>query len=100
MGIAERKEREKLQRRLDIINAAEEIFFDKGFDNATMDDIAAKAELSKGTLYLYFNSKEELYKEMAIKGQKILYNLFSDAITNEPNGLCRVRGIGKSFVHI
>lgn len=98
MGIAERKEREKLQRKTTIIEAAEKVFFAKGFDNTTMDDIAEEAELSKGTLYLYFNSKEELYKEMAIKGLKILNSLFENAIKNEPDGLCKVRGLGKAFV--
>ena len=56
MGIAERKEREKLQRRNDIIDAAERLFFQHGFETPTMDDVAREAELSKGTLYLYFKS--------------------------------------------
>jgi TetR/AcrR family transcriptional regulator len=50
MGITERKEREKEQRRNAIIDAAEKIFFTKGMDNSTMDDVAEEAELSKGTL--------------------------------------------------
>ena len=61
MGITERKEREKLQRREDILNAAERVFFSKGHKNSTMDDVAEEAELSKGTLYLYFKSKEGFY---------------------------------------
>ncbi len=61
MGILERKEKEKQQRRDDILGAAKEVFFSKGLMSATMDEIAEKAELSKGTLYLYFASKEELY---------------------------------------
>jgi hypothetical protein len=60
MGVAERKEREKQQRRNDIIDAAEKLFFAKGHDNTTVDDIAKEAELSKGTVYLYFSSKEDL----------------------------------------
>ena len=40
MGIAERKERERLQRRQEIIQAAEEVFFSEGFEKSTMDDIA------------------------------------------------------------
>ena len=43
MGIAERKEREKQQRREEIIQAAEEVFFAEGFDKSTMDDIAEQA---------------------------------------------------------
>ena len=64
MGITERKEREKLQRKNDIIKSAEKIFFKKGFTETTMDDIANDAELSKGTLYLYFKNKNVLLFEI------------------------------------
>jgi len=60
MGVVERKEREKELRRESIIDAAERIFFNKGFEHATMNDVAEDAELSKGALYLYFHSKNEL----------------------------------------
>ncbi len=85
MGIKERKEREKEERREEIINAAEGIFFAKGLALATMDEIAQKAELSKGTLYVYYKSKEDLYLASAVRGVEILYNLFKTAIsTGEP----------------
>lgn len=48
------------QRKSQILNAAEDIFTKMGFDEARMDDIAKKTELSKGTLYLYFKSKNDL----------------------------------------
>jgi len=43
-----------------IINAAEDVFTKKGFNEARMDDIADETGLSKGTLYLYFKSKDDL----------------------------------------
>lgn len=55
-----RREREKLAHRLDIINAATRVFAKKGFHSATLDEIAQEAEFSKGALYLYFSSKEDL----------------------------------------
>lgn len=55
-----RREREKSKRRQAIIEAAEKVFFTKGLDKSTMDDIAAKCELSKGLLYFYFKNKEAL----------------------------------------
>ena len=67
MGISERKEREKEQRRKDIIDSAEKVFFEKGLNNSTMDEVAKQAELSKGTLYLYFKSKEEIHFEIRKK---------------------------------
>jgi len=75
LGIAERKEREKEQRRKEIISAAEKVFFKKGVENATMDDVAQQAELSKATLYLYFNSKEEIYSAIFSKSQEALFKM-------------------------
>lgn len=60
MGTHERKEREREHRREDILDAAQHVFFEKGLPTATMDEIAEIAELSKGTLYLYYKSKEDL----------------------------------------
>ncbi|MDD2920715.1 MAG: TetR/AcrR family transcriptional regulator [Anaerolineales bacterium] len=48
------------ERKNQIINAAEGIFRKKGFEEARMDDIAEETGLSKGTLYLYFKSKDDL----------------------------------------
>jgi len=48
------------ERKIQIINAAEDVFTKKGFDEARMDDIAEETGLSKGTLYLYFKSKDDL----------------------------------------
>ena len=67
MGIQERKEREKERRRQQIMVAAKRVFTEKGFSSATMEDIAAKAELSAGTLYLYFKSKDELYASLSLR---------------------------------
>jgi AcrR family transcriptional regulator len=67
MGIQERKEREKERRRQQIIVAAKRVFSDRGFNRATMEDIAKEAELSPGTLYLYFKNKEELYASLSLR---------------------------------
>jgi len=48
------------ERKAQIMNAAEEIFIQKGFGNARMEDIAEQTGLSKGTLYLYYKSKDDL----------------------------------------
>ncbi|MBW2175955.1 MAG: TetR/AcrR family transcriptional regulator [Deltaproteobacteria bacterium] len=67
MGIQERKERERERRRQQIIVAAKRVFTVKGFSRATMEDIAKEAELSPGTLYLYFKNKEELYASLSLR---------------------------------
>jgi AcrR family transcriptional regulator len=81
MGIEERKEREKQARRKAIVESAREIFFAKGFNATTMDEIAHKAELSKGALYLYFASKEELYVSVMSEGLGILFARTEEALT-------------------
>ena len=98
MGIAERKEREKLQRRRDIIDAAEKVFFSRGFESATMDEIAEKAELSKGTLYLYFKSKEDLQFAIFMRGSDILMKMMNDNLSTGSTGYQRLLGLADSFI--
>jgi len=80
MGIQERKEREKERRRQQIIVAAKRVFSDKGFNKATMEDIAKEAELSPGTLYLYFKNKEELYASLSLRILQYLHIRISHVI--------------------
>jgi len=80
MGTKKRKEREREARKNDILEAAKTVFFEKGFQAATMDQIAEAAELSKGSLYLYFPSKEELYVTILIEGLEMLYDMFEKAV--------------------
>ena len=67
MSIQERKEREGERRRQQIIVAARRVFSIKGFNKATMEDIAREAELSPGTIYLYFKNKDELYASLSLR---------------------------------
>ncbi|MCP4138686.1 MAG: TetR/AcrR family transcriptional regulator [Chloroflexi bacterium] len=52
------------ERKEQITEAATKVFAKQGFDKARMDDIAAEAKLSKGTLYLYFKSKDAIIKHL------------------------------------
>jgi len=98
MSIAERKEREKEQRRKEIVDAAEQVFFSKGVWTATMDDVAEAAELSKGTLYLYFKNKEELYFAINLRGLRILIDLFKRASEQGGTGFEKTFLIGRAFL--
>lgn len=80
MSILERKEREKAERRQAILKAAKEVFFKHGFEHASMDMIAAESELAKGTLYLYFKSKEELYVSLAEEGLAVIDEMIDGAM--------------------
>jgi len=66
LGFEERRKRERENRKNAILKAARKLFFDKGFRQVTVEDIAKKAELSKGSIYLYFNSKEEIYSQILL----------------------------------
>ena len=98
MGILERKEREKERRKNDIIDAAEKVFFEKGLSNSKMDEVAEQAELSKGTLYLYFKSKEEIYFEIKLRAINILNGMFKESISVNKTGFDNCMEIGKTYV--
>ncbi len=59
--VKRRKEREKQQRAQSILDAATKVFLAKGYAKTTMDDIALEAEITKPTIYQYFETKEQLY---------------------------------------
>lgn len=97
MGIAERREREKEQRRNMILDAAEKLYFSKGVEVTTMDDVAAEAELSKGTLYLYFKNKDDINFGINFRGLEILKSLFIQAVESTELGIEKVRAIGEAY---
>ena len=66
MGLEERRKRERENRKNAILKAARKLFFEKGFRQVTVENIARKAEFSKGSIYLYFNSKEEIYSQILL----------------------------------
>lgn len=59
-----RWQRRKDERPGEILNAALDVFAARGFAAAKLDEVAARAGVSKGTLYLYFESKEELFRSV------------------------------------
>ena len=67
MGIKERKERERERRRQQLIVAAQRVSMKKDFNRVTMEDIAKEAEVSPGTIYLYFKSKDELFVSLSLR---------------------------------
>ena len=85
-----RREREKEQRREDILNSATALFFEKPYDNVSMDDIAQELELSKATLYLYFKNKHSLFFAVVIKGMNILNKILQEAKTKATTGLQQI----------
>jgi AcrR family transcriptional regulator len=97
MGIPERKEREKEHRREEIIRAATVVFFEKGLQAATMDEIAEKAELSKGTLYLYYKSKEDLYLAVMNVGIDTLREMFENTVRSSASTIETLLRLGETY---
>lgn len=66
MTVENRKIKEKENRKSAILKAARSLFFAKGFNAVTVESIARKAEISKGSIYLHFQSKEEIYSNILL----------------------------------
>ncbi|MEQ8734775.1 MAG: TetR/AcrR family transcriptional regulator [Rhodospirillaceae bacterium] len=90
-----RTEEAKDQRRAAFLNAAMDEFFDKGFAAARVDDIAKRAGFSKGTLYLYFESKEAMFKGLVdtIAVPKLEY--MEGLTTSAPSARMAIEGLLK-----
>ena len=63
-----------------ITEAAKELFSAKGLEGTTMDDIAAKAEYSKSTIYVYFSGKDDIYYSIVYEYMSMLQNGIADSL--------------------
>lgn len=99
MGNIERKTKEKEIRKEDIIQSAERVFFSKGYEAATMDDVAKEAQFSKRTLYMYFNSKEQIYFEIMTRGYRLFLDMLKSdlAVINTQNPLEGLKALFYKF---
>ncbi|HSG99964.1 MAG TPA: TetR/AcrR family transcriptional regulator, partial [candidate division Zixibacteria bacterium] len=93
----ERKQRERQKRVNDILDAAEEVLFSADGMNASMDDIAARAEVSKGTLYLYFKSKESLLFGIGVRANQVTRDALAAAVRDTDTGIQQVLAIGRAY---
>jgi len=98
MGVKERKIREKKLRGREILNAAEKLFSGKKGLEATMDDLAEKTELGKGTLYLYFPNKESILQALAEKGINLLRKRLLRVLDESKTGVEQISDNGDTFV--
>lgn len=82
-----------------IMDAAEKLFIQKGYQNTTMTEIAKKSKLAKGTLYLYFSSKKDLYFTSVERALHTLKNLIDESIESCKSGFEKVVSMGKTYVN-
>ena len=98
MGISERKQREKEQRKKLIVDTSKKLFRKHGFDDVTMQMIAESAELAKGTLYLYFKEKNEILYEILFHSVSSLGIAVRDAAQKDGTAHERLESIINVFL--
>ena len=86
MGKIERKIRDRERRIQEIQNAARDVFKRKGFQSATIGEIAEIAEVSSGTVFFYFNTKEQLYVSLILSTMEEFKKLLDSIYTDVSNG--------------
>ncbi|MFN1835815.1 TetR/AcrR family transcriptional regulator [Balneola sp. MJW-20] len=98
MGVSERKERERELKKQTMLEAAEELILEKGLGQLNMDEVAEKAEVSKGSLYLYFHNKTDLVLGICNKATSMLHGEFNKVLSKEVSGFEMVYMIGATFI--
>lgn len=97
MGISERRKREKEQRKTEILDAAERLFFSRSYEDVTMDNIAQEVELNKATIYLYFKNKEALFATIVLRGVQILRDKYQECMERQVTGIIKVALMGQAY---
>lgn len=98
MTVSSRRQREQQLRRETIIEAAWKLFEQNGFEQTTVDQIAALAELGKGTIYSYFKSKEEIYIAILEKKLDLLEQKMKEAVANPQSAVDALYGLYDAFI--
>ncbi|HAY05206.1 MAG TPA: helix-turn-helix domain-containing protein [Hyphomonas sp.] len=92
-GLRERKRRETLQR---ITAAGMRLFIKQGYDNTTLDEIAAEAGISRRTFFYYFKSKDEILLSM----QRLNSGRLTEAVRNAPAGASPLETIRDAVIRV
>ena len=93
MAVAARRERERTARREAILDAAQELIAEEGYHGMRMDSVAEAAELSKGTLYLYFENKDALCAAVATRLIDTFLPFLEGALDDAETGLDAIRAL-------
>lgn len=91
--IPSRRERESARHRQEMLEAAQSVFSEHGFEKARMEDIAQRAEFAVGTLYRFFASKDQLYLELLRDKADVMEERLEEAINAGKTPLEKVRNI-------
>jgi AcrR family transcriptional regulator len=92
-----RKQRETDLRKQNILEAAEKLFLANGYENTTMDQIATESEFSKGSLYNYFKSKDDLYLAIGTKAYEIIIDYTKFFVESKDPGIDQLKAVGYAY---
>jgi AcrR family transcriptional regulator len=93
VGVKERREREKAELRQKILDAARELFAERGYEAVSMRMIADRIEYSPTAIYLHFRDKDALFQELCQSDFRALAGVFNQ-IARQPDPVERLRRIG------
>jgi AcrR family transcriptional regulator len=96
--IAERRQEEKDRRRSEIVDAAEDLYRELGWDAVTMDSVARRARVSRALVYVYFKDKRDLHVAIAARALQVLLTRFEEASAQHELGIDKVVAIGRSYM--
>src|SRR5512143_3975970 len=97
MGVKERREREKLETRDKILDAARELFITRGYEGVSMRKVAEKIEYSPTAIYVHFADKEDLFHQLCQEDFARLAAVFHGAgMPSDP--VERIQQIGRVYV--
>ncbi|MBU0926586.1 MAG: TetR/AcrR family transcriptional regulator [Spirochaetes bacterium] len=97
METAERKRLDRERRAEFILDKAQALAFQRGFEAATMDDIAEASGYTKRSVYLYFRDRDEVFLALALRGQRALLAALREAADAARGGESTVRAFGSAF---
>ncbi len=96
--IAERRQEERDRRRVEIVDAAEALYAELGWDAVTMDAVARKARLSRALVYVYFKDKRDLHFALVERALEELRTRFAAAAAARERGIDQCEAIGRAYL--
>ncbi len=96
--ISERRQEERDRRRAEIVDAAESLYAETGWDSISMDQVARRARLSRALLYVYFKDKDDLHLALVERALGALREAFLRAQQDRSDGLAEVAAIGRAYI--
>ena len=98
MGAKERREREREQRKSQILDTARALLLEKGLNATSINQIAKRSELSVGAIYFYFKDKEELFAVLQVEGLELLHQTIRQAVDRESSPEEKIRSIALVYL--